>query len=236
MGAAEPTGDPYLDRRLEPELHGALYTYAPCLDYSKGAGDLLNIFGDSITDPDKYEEVLEQIGNPLALAVAAALHIAEGEWGDAFEDIAWMATGLFGQGGFGKPSTGPISHITPPSGTPAGALTKATQAATRATPSLDALSQAAGVADRGGLTAAGRSLTKHGAGARPGNTLFPAAKGNPATINQTAQNVVDDILTTPGSTIQNSTRGRFGSTIEVTAPDARGIVYDANGKFLFFKE
>ena len=30
--------------------------------------------------------------------------------------------------------------------------------------------------------------------------------------------------------------GRFGPTIEVTAPDGRGIVYDANGKFLFFKE
>ncbi len=108
--------------------------------------------------------------------------------------------------------------------------------AAKTTPSLDALSQAAGAADRGGFTAAGRSLTKHGAGARPGNTLFPAAKGNPATINQTAQNVVDDILTTPGSTIQNSTRGRFGPTIEVTAPDGRGIVYDGNGKFLFFKE
>ena len=104
------------------------------------------------------------------------------------------------------------------------------------TPSLDALSQAASAADRGGLTAAGRSLTKHGAGARPGNTLFPAAQGNPGAINQAAQNVVDDILTTPGSTLQNSSRGRFGPTIEITAPDGRGMVYDANGKFLFFKE
>lgn len=108
--------------------------------------------------------------------------------------------------------------------------------AAKTTPSLDALSQAAGAADRGGLTAAGRSLTKHGAGARSGNTLFPSAKGNPATINETAQNLVDDILTTPGSTIQNSARGRFGPTIEVTSPGGRGLVYDANGKFLFFKE
>jgi hypothetical protein len=106
----------------------------------------------------------------------------------------------------------------------------------KTTPSLDELSKAASVADRGGLTAAGRSLTKHGAGARSGNSPFPAAKGNPATINQTAQNVVDDILTTPGSTIQNGNRGRFGPTLEVTAPDGRGIVYDANGKFLFFKQ
>ena len=110
------------------------------------------------------------------------------------------------------------------------------QAAANTAPSLDALSQAAGAADRGGLTAAGRSLTKHGAGARAGNTLSPAAKGSPATINQTAQNVVDDILTTPGSALRNSSRGRFGLTIEVTAPDGRGMVYDVNGKFLFFKE
>jgi RHS repeat-associated protein len=109
-------------------------------------------------------------------------------------------------------------------------------AAAKTTPSLDALSQAASAADRGGLTAAGRSLTKHGAGARPSNTLFPPAKGNPTSINQAAQDVVDDILTTPGSTLQNSYRGRFGPTIEITAPDGRGVVYDANGKFLFFKE
>lgn len=108
--------------------------------------------------------------------------------------------------------------------------------AAKTTPNLDALSQAASAADRGGLTAAGRSLTKHGAGARPGNSLFPAAQGNPAAINQAAQNVVDDILTTPGSIFQNSSRGRFGPTIEVTAPGGRGMVYDANGKFLFFKE
>src|SRR5262249_31395777 len=108
--------------------------------------------------------------------------------------------------------------------------------AAKAMPSLDVLSQAAGAADRGGLTAAGRSLTKHGAGARPGNTLFPAAKGSSSAINRSAQDVVDDILTMPGSTIKNSTRGRFGPTIEVTAPDGRGIVYDATGKFLFFKE
>lgn len=89
---------------------------------------------------------------------------------------------------------------------------------------------------RGGLTAAGRSLTKHGAGARPGNTLFPPAKGSASAINQTAQSVADEILTTPGSTIKNGYKGRFGPTIEVTAPGGRGLVYDASGNFLFFKE
>jgi|GEM_PF-5016325 len=42
--------------------------------------------------------------------------------------------------------------------------------------SLDELSKAASAADRAGLTVSGRSLTKHGAGARPGNSLFPLAK------------------------------------------------------------
>ena len=50
-------------------------------------------------------------------------------------------------------------------------------------PSLDDLSRAAGAIDKGGFTAAGRSLTKHGAGARPGNSLFPAVKVSTAIKN-----------------------------------------------------
>jgi hypothetical protein len=101
---------------------------------------------------------------------------------------------------------------------------------------VDDLSLAAQAADRGGLTAAGYSLTKHGAGARPGNSMFPRALGNPAEINALAQSQVDDILTSPGTTFMPGYRGRFGSTIETTAPDGRGMVFDQNGKFLFFKE
>ena len=101
---------------------------------------------------------------------------------------------------------------------------------------LNTLSKAASVADREAFTVAGRSLTKHGFGTRPTNSVFPPAKGNPRQINIQAQNIVDDVLTTPNNTIQNSYRGRFGNTVEVSAPDGRGIVYDANGKFLFFKE
>ena len=111
-----------------------------------------------------------------------------------------------------------------------------TEAAAKAAPSMEELSDAASAMDRGGLTASGRSLTKHGAGARPGNSLFPSAQGNPTTINQTAKDIVDDILNHPETTIQNSYRGRFGNTIEVNASDGRGLVFDANGKFLFFKE
>lgn len=101
---------------------------------------------------------------------------------------------------------------------------------------LDALSRAVSMIDCGNLTVAVRSLTKHGSGARSGNSLFPGAKGNPNAINFTAQNIVDDILTTPGNAVQNSYRGRFGNTVEISAPDGPGIVYDSKGKFLFFKE
>jgi RHS repeat-associated protein len=101
---------------------------------------------------------------------------------------------------------------------------------------IDAHSRAAAAADRGGFTKAGRSLTKHGAGARPGNSKFPAAKGSPSQINKMAQDIVDDVLTNPGTTITNSYRPRFGNTIEYTAPDGRGLVFKASGEFLFFKE
>jgi RHS repeat-associated protein len=103
-------------------------------------------------------------------------------------------------------------------------------------PSIDALSRAAATSKRQGFTAAGHALTKHGQGARPGNKVFPSPKGNPQQVNRTAQDVVDDILTTPGSTMTNRYRGRFGQTIEIRTPDGRGIVYDSSGNFLFFRE
>jgi RHS repeat-associated protein len=99
--------------------------------------------------------------------------------------------------------------------------------------SLDALSKAAGVADRGGLTAAGRHLAKHGG--RPGSA-FPATKGDPSRINRTAQDIVDDILTSPGATRSSRHTGRFGEVTEVGAPDGRGIRYRANGDFVGFLE
>jgi RHS repeat-associated protein len=101
---------------------------------------------------------------------------------------------------------------------------------------IDRLSRAAAAPDRGGYTKAGRSLTKHGSGARPGNQKFPDSKGSPTQINRIAQEQVDDILSNPGTTVTNTSKGRFGPTIEYTAPDGRGLVFKANGEFLFFKE
>jgi hypothetical protein len=95
--------------------------------------------------------------------------------------------------------------------------------------SVDELSQAASAADRGGLTAAGRALQKHGG--REGSA-FPPAKGNPASINNQGQDVVDDILMSPGATTTARNHARYGDVIEVRAPDGRGVRYDANGKLM----
>lgn len=95
--------------------------------------------------------------------------------------------------------------------------------------SADDLSKAAGAADRGGLSAAGRQLDKHGG--RSGSA-FPKATGNVSAKNTAAQNVVDDILTTPGATTQTRHHARFGEVIEVRAPDGRGVRYDSNGKLI----
>jgi RHS repeat-associated protein len=102
--------------------------------------------------------------------------------------------------------------------------------------SLDSMSQSGQQPDRGGLTKAGRSLTKHGAGSRPGNSAFPPANGNPQQINQTAQNVLDDILTDPNSTTTQGYRGRFGPTTEMMGSGGQGAVFNGAGDFIFFIE
>jgi len=108
-----------------------------------------------------------------------------------------------------------------------------TTVAARGAPSLDDLLRAAGAAERGGLTVAGRALQKHGG--RPGSA-FPAARGNPAQINAAGQGIVKDILTSPGSTTTTRHHARFGDVTEIRAPDGRGVRYDANGGFIGFLE
>ena len=96
------------------------------------------------------------------------------------------------------------------------------------------LRDAADKPDRGGLTKAGRALAKHGG--RPGSS-FPQASGSPEQINQQGEAVVDDILSNPRSTTSTPTTGRFGQTIEVRAPDGRGLRYSGDGtEFIGFLE
>lgn len=99
--------------------------------------------------------------------------------------------------------------------------------------SLDELSQAAMAADRGGLTSAGRALQKHGG--REGSA-FPGVTGGPGAINKQGQFVVDDILTSPGSTNVTRNHARFGEVTEIRAPDGRGVRYGPDGKFIGFLE
>ncbi|RKP43744.1 hypothetical protein D7S89_25255 [Trinickia fusca] len=88
--------------------------------------------------------------------------------------------------------------------------------------------------DRSGeLAGAGRALQKHGG--RDGSS-FPAAKGNPAAINEQGQKIVDEILNDPGRTVEQMNRGRYGDVIEVRASDGRGIRYRVDGRFIGFLE
>ena len=104
-----------------------------------------------------------------------------------------------------------------------GAITKG-----KGVGSLDDLSKAAGEPDRNGLTKAGRSLQKHGG--RPGSA-FPSVSGH-TNLNKTAQDVVDDILTTPGAIHEPN---RFGG-VDIRVPGGRQVRYDGSGKFMGFLE
>jgi filamentous hemagglutinin len=98
---------------------------------------------------------------------------------------------------------------------------------------LDDLSRAAGALDRSGLSAAGTQLQKHGSRA---GSAFPAVRGNPAAINRQAQDIVDDLLTAPGTTTVTRHHARFGNVHEIRAPDGRGLRYGADGELLGFLE
>jgi hypothetical protein len=69
-------------------------------------------------------------------------------------------------------------------------------------PEASELSNLGSVADRGGLTKAGRSLTKHASGKRGGSSAFPDPKGNPAQINQQAQTALENILNDPAKVVK----------------------------------
>ena len=101
---------------------------------------------------------------------------------------------------------------------------------------LDELSSAARAIDRGGLTRAGRALTKHARGQRAGSELFPALSGDVDDINRVAGQIVDDILTDPKSTAVVIKRGRFKGGVDIYDSRGRGVRYDAEGNFVTFLE
>jgi RHS repeat-associated protein len=103
-------------------------------------------------------------------------------------------------------------------------------------PALDDLSRAGrqlDPSDKGGLlTRAGRALQKHRAGGRPGASKFPGVRGGPANWNAAGQDLLDDILTTPGGKTTPLGRGGW----QVTTPDGRAARFNANGAFSGFIE
>jgi hypothetical protein len=113
---------------------------------------------------------------------------------------------------------------------PSGALGPPAPKAAEGPPDLDDLSKAAGEADRGNLTKAGRALQKHGD--RPGTAFDRPGSNSPKALNPAGQNTVDDILTNPKSQVKPNRLGGW----DVVAPDGRGVRYNQNGSFRGFLE
>ncbi|PWC22441.1 hypothetical protein DDT52_04160 [Brenneria roseae subsp. roseae] len=103
--------------------------------------------------------------------------------------------------------------------------------------SIDELSDGAKHIDpaskKGDLTLAGRALQKHGS--REGSA-FPSAKGNPSSINDQGQKIVDRILNDPNKSVVQSNTGRYGQVTDVISSSGRGLRYDAQGKLIGFLE
>lgn len=165
-------------------------------------------------------------------ATAGAGHLMGGAVGGV-RTVANAEEALADAAKAGKKATHAVREAGHADRTGAGAIRMAAKEAAPATPTVDELAKAAGAVDRNGLTEAGRALQKHGS--RPGST-FPKARGTSAQINQTGQQIVDDILTTPGSKVTKRHHARFGDIIELRTPDGKGIRYDAKGNFLGFLE
>lgn len=102
--------------------------------------------------------------------------------------------------------------------------------------SLDEFAASATVAERQGYTVAGRALTKHATGQRRDAATFPKLSGNASAINAAAQNIVEEILTNPGTERSIITTGRFKGGTQFFAPSGRGVRFDANGRFIGFAE
>jgi RHS repeat-associated protein len=101
---------------------------------------------------------------------------------------------------------------------------------------LDKLSKSgAAASSKPGLTRAGHSLTKHGAGKRAGSSIFPDPKGGPSDINKKAQELLDDILTDPKSAIKQRTGKGGDQILQVHRPDGAGAIFksDSTGEWVF---
>ena len=103
-----------------------------------------------------------------------------------------------------------------------------------ATKGLSGLLKAGNVLEKGGLTAVGRALQKHGS--RTGS-IFPKATGNAAAINVQGETVLKGILTNPNATNAIRHHARFGKVLEYRIPGGQGARFSGDGKsFIGFLE
>ncbi|CAL2083221.1 RHS repeat-associated core domain-containing protein [Tenacibaculum sp. 190524A05c] len=98
----------------------------------------------------------------------------------------------------------------------------------------DVLIEAAQVPSKGGLTAVGRALQKHGSRA---GSKFPRPRGNQAQMNSLGLEVLQEILTDSNALRQVRHHGRFGEILEVIGSNGRGVRFSSDGKlFIGFLE
>ncbi|MFI9366750.1 polymorphic toxin-type HINT domain-containing protein [Kitasatospora sp. NPDC053057] len=99
-------------------------------------------------------------------------------------------------------------------------------------PDLDALSKSGMRPDKGKMTRAGREYQKH-----MNRGDLPVVPGKE--LDSTGQNLLDDILTNPNTTVGPVTSGNFAGGTRYVMPDAAGgrgfgATFDANGDFQYF--
>jgi RHS repeat-associated protein len=92
---------------------------------------------------------------------------------------------------------------------------------------LDALSAAGRVEAKGGRTAAGRSYQKH-----MDRGELPRIPG--MSLDEAAQNLLDDILTHPGSTTHPVRSGSAAGGIRIIRPDGVGATFNPDGSLAYF--
>ncbi len=88
---------------------------------------------------------------------------------------------------------------------------------------LDALS-------RSGRGRVGPKLEQHQGG------KFPTVTGGPKAKEALGQDQLDDILTAPGSRVDEVTSGNFSGGFRIVSPDGRGATFDSRNRFQYFGE
>lgn len=161
------------------------------------------------------------IGAVAVAAIIAAMIFSRGLLGGG------MLAGLIR--GFIRPGRG-IRPI--PGGTVGGTRPPTTPSIRPLTPPrpIGDMSRAASVADRNGLTKAGRAYQKHMD--RPGSSYPTVSPKNTQTLNTAGQRNVDSILNNSGTVFRDN---RFGG-IDAISPNGTGVRYNGRGEFMGFLE